>query len=505
MEDFMVSKLRDYINGSWYEEDGDYLDVMNPSTGGLLAKVPVTPEKRVEEAIDAAAAAFETWKNTSMSKRVEYLFKLHTALADREEELAQVIAADQAKHIKDARGEVARAIQLVETSCALPLLVRGDKIAINEEIDGEIMREPVGVIGSLAPFNFPALVFGWFVPFAVGCGNTLVFKASEQSPMFMQEIAKILEEIGLPKGVFNLVNGAKTVVETMLNSDKIQAMTFVGSTKVGRIIAEGCAKTGKKAMVLAGAKNTLIVAEDANIDAFLENFINSCYGAAGQRCMAGSNVVVAAGIYDKVKESLLKASMEVKVGDATDEAVFMGPVISEDSLKRIHSYIELGIQEGCTLLLDGRRTQLSEKNKNGYFVGPTILEGATADMRVVKEEIFGPVVTLIKANCFREGIKIINASEYGNGGAIFTESGRTAQIFLRETNSGMLGVNVGVPASMPYLPFGGTKGSLLGSQIKAQGTDAVDFFTKRKVATIRFYGKESKTDLPGSSTCCIIK
>ena len=501
----MEAKLRNYINGVWCEEDGEYLDVMNPSTGELLTKVPVTSGKRVEEAIDAAAAAFQSWKSTSMSQRVEYLFKLHSALEARKEELAQVIALDQAKHIKDARGEVARAIQLVETSCALPLLVRGDKIVINEDVDGEIVREPVGVIGSLAPFNFPALVFGWFVPFAIGCGNTLVFKASEQSPVFMQKIAEILDEIGLPKGVFNLVNGAKTVAETMLDSRKIQAMTFVGSTRVGKIIAEGCAKTGKKAMVLAGAKNTLIVAEDANIDAFIENFINACYGAAGQRCMAGANVVVTAGIYDKVKERMLKASKNVNVGDALDEAVFMGPVISEESIKRIHSYIELGVEEGCTLLLDGRHLKLPEKNKKGYFVGPTILEGATADMRVVKEEIFGPVVTLIKADCFREGIKIINNSEYGNGGAIFTESGKTAQIFLRDTNSGMLGVNVGVPASMPYLPFGGTKGSLLGSQIKAQGMDSVEFFTKRKVATIRFYGNDNKIETSDSETCCIIK
>ena len=500
----MVTKLRDYINGSWYEEDGEYLDVTNPSTGELLAEVPITPVERTEEAIEAAAAAFESWKNISMSNRVGYLFKLHTVLVDRAEELAQIIAIDQAKHIKDARGEVDRAIQLVETSCGLPMMVRGEKITINGDIDGEVVREPIGVIGSLAPFNFPALVFGWFVPFAIGCGNTMVFKASEQSPMFMQEIAKIMDEIGLPKGVFNLVNGTKPVVETMLNSNIIQAMSFVGSTKVGKIVAEGCAKTGKKAMVLAGAKNTLIVAKDANIDAFIENFLNSCYGAAGQRCMAGSNVVVAAEIYDEVKKKMVEASKNVKVGDATDETVFLGPVISEASMKRIQSYIELGVQEGCTLLLDGRHPKLPEKNKNGYFVGPTILEGAAADMRVVKEEIFGPVVTLIKANCFREGIKLINDSEYGNGGAIFTESGKTAQIFLRETNSGMLGVNVGVPASMPYLPFGGTKASLLGSQIKAQGMDAVEFFTKRKVATVRFYGNDN-IDKTSSGGCCVIK
>ena len=485
------TRLKNYINGQWIEETGaEYLKVYNPSTGEEIGELPITPIEKVEEAISAAGEAFKSWRNVSMGKRMEYMFKLHNELTARQEELAQVIATDQAKHINDARGEINRAIQLTETACAIPMMMRGDKIAVNADIDGEIIREPLGVVGALAPFNFPALVFGWFVPFAIGTGNTMVFKASKQSPVFMQKVVEIFEAIGLPKGVFNLVNGNSSVVRPMINSPLIKAMAFVGSTPVGKVIVEGCAKTGKRSMVLAGAKNTLLVAEDANIDGFIENFINSCYGSAGQRCMAGANVAVVEEIYEQVKERMIEAAKQVKFGDARDEEVFMGPVISKEAKDTIHKYIELGIKEGANLALDGRNPELPEKNKNGYFIAPTMFSEATSDMTVAKEEIFGPVATLLKIKCINGGIEFINSSEYGNGASIFTESGLYAQKFLREVDAGMLGVNVGIPASMPYLPFGGTKASLLGSQIKCQSQDAVEFFTQRKAATIRYYGKD---------------
>jgi malonate-semialdehyde dehydrogenase (acetylating)/methylmalonate-semialdehyde dehydrogenase len=480
--------LKDYINGQWVEGTGEFIDVYNPSTGEVIAKVPVTTEDKVEEAIKAANEAFKAWKEVPLQKRVGYLFKLRDVLIERKEELAQIIATDQAKTIADARGEVDRGIQNTEVACGLPLMMRGDKIAINGDLDGEIIREPIGVVGGLAPYNFPSLIFGWFVPFALGTGNTLVYKASEQSPMFMQEIAQILEDIGIPAGVFNLINGDKPVVTQMLESKGINAMAFVGSSKVGQIVAEGCAKTNKKAMVLAGAKNTMIVAKDANLKGFADNFKNACFGAAGQRCMAAANVAVEEEIYDKVKEVMLEVAKSVKVGNAVDESTYMGPVISPGAIARIHNYIDIGLEEGCTLLLDGRNPELPEEFKNGYFIAPTILEGVTPDMRVAKEEIFGPVVTLIKIKSYKDGMKIINDSEYGNGGCLFTESAIVAQDFLRHTNSGMIGVNVGVPASMPYLPFGGTKASLMGGQYKAQITDCVEFFTKRKACTIRYYG-----------------
>lgn len=497
--------LKDYINGKWIEQStAKRMDVFNPSTGAVIAKVHITPGNQVEEAIDAAAAAFKTWGRTSIGSRMEYLFKLHAELKNRREELAQVIAIDQAKHINDARGEVDRAIQLTETACALPMMLRGNKFPITEKVDGEVVKEPIGVVGALAPFNFPALVFGWFVPFAIGCGNTMVYKASELSPIFMQKIAEIFETIHLPQGVFNLINGDSTVGEVLLNSPQVHAMAFVGSTRIGSIVAQVGANTGKKSMVLAGAKNTAIVLEDANLDGFIENIINACYGAAGQRCMATSNIAIVESIYNEVKTRFVEASQRIKVGDACDASAYMGPVISKAALEKAHRYVDIALSEGGRIVLDGRNPVLSEANKEGYFIGPTIIEGITPDMTLAKEEVFAPVVALIKIRNLDEGIAIINDSVYGNGGTVYTESGANAHKFLSETNSGMLGVNVGVPAAMPYLPFGGTKASLLGSQIKAQGIDAVEFFTKAKVATVRYYGYAGNQE-QGTSTCCALK
>lgn len=497
--------IKDYINGTWVEQSAaNQMDVFNPSTGKVFAKLNITPGSQVEEAIDAAAAAFKTWGKTSLGSRVEYLFKLHTELKNRREELAQAIAKDQAKHITDACGEVDRAIQLTETACAMPVMMRGNKFPINDKIDGEVVKEPIGVVGALAPFNFPALVFGWFVPFAIGCGNTMVFKASELSPVFMQKIAEIFEAIQLPQGVFNLVNGDGTVGEVLLNSPKVHAITFVGSTRIGSIVAQTSGNKGKKSMVLAGAKNTAIVLEDANLDGFIENIINACYGAAGQRCMATSNIAIVEDIYDEVKAKFVAASQQIKVGDACDKDVYMGPLISKAALDKAHKYIEIALAEGGKLVLDGRNIAMNATNKDGYFIGPTIIEEVTPDMTIAKEEVFAPVVALIKIKSLDEGIAIINNSVYGNGGTVYTEGGGNAHKFLTETNSGMLGVNVGVPAAMPYLPFGGTKASLLGSQIKAQGIDAVEFFTKAKVATVRYYGYASKT-VRGTDTCCTLR
>lgn len=485
--------IRDYIGGQWVEHtDARVIEVTNPSTGEILAQLSVTPQESVKRAIESAQQAFSKWKLLSMSQKATYLFKIRNLLVERKEMLAQIISEDQGKHIIDARAEMDRAIQLTETCCGLPLLMRGDHIMISTHVEGEIRREALGVIGALAPFNFPALVYGWFVPFAIMTGNTIVFKASEQSPMFMQEVAKIMDEIELPPGVFNLVNGDAPVVTEMLKNTTIKAMAFVGSSKVGEIIADGCAKTNKKSMILAGAKNTLVVEKSANISGFIKNFKNSCFGAAGQRCMAGANVVVEEAIYDVVREEMLKTALETPVGDARDLSVYMGPVISKSSVERIEGYIERAITEGGKMVIDGRKIKatLPEKNQKGFFVGPTIIENVEKNFEIAQEEVFGPVVSLIKVKSYTEGMDIINQSRYGNGGAIFTESGAVAHDFLVHTDSGMLGVNIGVPASMPYLPFGGTKASLMGGQYKAQISDAVEFFTKRKACTIQYFGPD---------------
>lgn len=485
--------LKDYINGKWVDnESGEYLDVTNPSTGEVIAKVPVTTPEHMQAAIDAAAEAFKTWALYPTTKKVDLMFKVREELVNRKEELAELIATDQGKHIVDARAEMDRAIQLTETCCGLPLIMRGDHIMISSHVEGEIRREPIGVVGGLAPFNFPALVYGWFVPFAITTGNTLVYKASEQSPMFMQKIAEIYDKVGVPAGVFNLVNGNAPVVNQMLESSTIKAMAFVGSSHVGQIVAEGCAKTNKKSMILAGAKNTLIVEKSVNISGFVKNFKNSCFGAAGQRCMAGANVVVEEAVYDQVKAAMIGVANDTPVGDSNDPNVYMGPVVSKASVDRIHGFIDRALKAGGKIVVDGRnvRENLNDKNKDGFFVGPTIIENITKDFEIAQEEVFGPVVSLIKVKSYKEGIELINESRYGNGGAIFTESGSVAQDFLVNTNSGMIGVNIGVPASMPYLPFGGTKASLMGGQYKAQISDAVEFFTKRKACTVQYFGQD---------------
>ncbi|MCD8150882.1 MAG: aldehyde dehydrogenase family protein [Clostridiales bacterium] len=485
--------LKDYIGGAWVENTGGrYMDVTNPSTGEVIAQVPVTTAGHMENAIASAKEAFKTWSRIPMTQKVQYLFTFRNELVARKEEFAKLIATDQGKHYTDALAEMDRIIQSTETCCGFPLIMRGDKIMVSTRVEAEIRREPIGVIGALAPFNFPALVCGWFVPFALVTGNTMVFKASEQSPMFMQAIADVFDRMGLPAGVFNLVNGDAPVVTQMLESPDIAAMAFVGSSKVGQIIAEGCAKTNKKSMILAGAKNTAIVEQSVNISGFVKNFKNACFGAAGQRCMAAANIVVEEAVYDSVRAAMIRAAEETAVGDANDLNVYMGPVISEAAVKRIHGFIERAEAEGGKVIVDGRniREKLPEANKNGFFVGPTIIEGVTKDFEIAKEEVFGPVVALIKVKSYKEGIDLINESVYGNGGSIFTESGIVAQDFLINTNSGMIGVNIGVPASMPYLPFGGTKGSLMGGQYKAQISDALEFFTKRKACTIQYFGPE---------------
>ncbi len=480
--------VKNVIDGVWRADDeAGTMPIFNPSTGEEIGHVPLTGENAVAEAVAAAKAAFESWKNVDSGKRAKYIFALRNEMETHKEELAQIIARDQAKHIADARAEVGRVIQIVENACGLPNMLIGETFQINQHTRGQVLRKPLGVIGALAPFNFPALVFGWFVPYAIGCGNTLVYKASEQSPIFMQRMMEIFDAIGLPKGVINLVNGDGGVGEAIMAHPDVAGLCFVGSTAVGQHIAEVGAKNGKRTMVLAGAKNSLLVLKDCDREGFLDQLKNSGFGAAGQRCMAGSNVVIEAACYDEMVERIVAMAQTVPVGNARDEDVYMGPVISAKNLARIHHFIDEAIGQGARLVLDGRNPDMGEELAGGYFIRPTILADVTPEMTISKEEVFGPVLSLIKVDDFQAGVDFMNSSRYGNGGSVFTQSGYFAEAFLDQIDVGMAGVNVGVPASMPYLPFGGTKESLLGSGLKAQGHDGIEFFTKRNVATVRFF------------------
>ncbi len=412
------------------------------------------------------------------------------------EALAYSIAVDQAKHISEARGEVRRVIEIVEAACSAPALMQGDNLElISSNISARVVKQSLGVFAGVAPFNFPALVFGWFIPYAIVTGNTFIFKPSTQSPYFMQKMCEIFMEIGLPAGVVNVIYGHRELADTWYDDPRIAGVCLVGSTPTAKKMAEGCARGAKRSMLLGGAKNMLVVMEDADIDVFITNYLNSCYGSAGQRCLAGSIVAIVPELYDKVLERMIEAARTVKVGDALDPDVYMGPLISRKAADNVISFVDIALNHGhgCELVLDGRRPELPEKNKNGYFVGPTIIKDVTPCNPLFTTEVFGPLVAVIKIADMDDALDLIRKSEFGNGACIFTQSQFYAERFSRDADVGMVGVNVGVCAPHPYVPFGGIKGSLLGTN-KVQGKDGIDFFTQNKITTIRTVDPNKNAD-----------
>lgn len=482
---FEFVRIKNFIHGEWVEEKDKYEPLYNPSTGEVIGEVPISSKEASLAAVDSSYEAYFSWRSLPIAKRVSYLFELRAAMERHLEELAFSIAIDQAKHISEARGEVLRVIQLIEAACSIPTLIQGESLeSISANISGRVIRQPLGVFGGIAPFNFPALVFGWFVPFAIGVGNTFIFKPSTQSPLYMQKMGDIFNEIGLPKGVINLVHGHREIPEVWYDHPKVSGVCLVGSSPTAKQIAAKCGPAGKRTMLLAAAKNYLVAMEDTQMGIFIENYLHSCYGSAGQRCLAGSIVAAVPEIYDELVENIVSASKEVKVGDAFDPEVYMGPVISLEAKKKIENYIDIGINEGARLVLDGRNPKVPEKNRNGYFVGPTVFVDVEPSMRIMQEEIFGPVISVIKVKDLDDALGKIRDQKYGNGACIFTQNLFYTEKFIQEADVGMVGVNVGICAPHPYLPFGGIKDSLLGTD-KVQGKGGIDFFTQDKIATIR--------------------
>lgn len=479
-------RIKNFINGEWVEETGvEYVPLYNPSTGEAIGEVPLSSEETSLAAVDSSYAAYGPWRKLSLSKRMGYLFAMRQSMIDNEEELAVSIAVDQAKHISEARGEIRRVIEIFEAACSIPTLIQGECLdGIANNINGRVIKQPLGVFGGVAPFNFPALVFGWFIPYAIGVGNTFIYKPSTQSPLFMQKMGDIFNQIGLPKGVINIVHGNRAIPGTWYENPKMTGVCLVGSTPTAKKMAEACGRGGKRSMLLGGAKNYLVAMEDVNWDVFIENFIHSCYGSAGQRCLAGSIVAAVPEIYDELIERVLEASKKVTVGDAMNPDIYMGPVISANAKASIENYIEIGIEQGSNLVLDGRNPELPDENQDGYFIGPTVFTDVTPCRRIAKEEIFGPVVSIMKIKDLDDALQLIREQEFGNGACIFTQNQYYTEKFITEADAGMVGVNVGVCAPHPYLPFGGIKDSHLGTN-KVQGKDGIDFFTQNKVATIR--------------------
>ncbi|MFQ6112747.1 MAG: CoA-acylating methylmalonate-semialdehyde dehydrogenase [bacterium] len=488
-----IKIVKNYVNGQWREaENTGYLDVENPSTGEILAKTPLSSPAEVNKAIDAAHEAYQSWKNLPVERRVQPLYKLVDLLRQNEDKIARLLISEMGKSIPDAIAEMKRTYENIEVACGMPVLQQGDKlIGASFGIDGEVIRLPLGVFTMVAPFNFPAMVPFWFLPYALATGNTYIVKSSEQVPLTMELITEYIDQCGFPPGVFNLVNGDKAVAETFIENPKVKGISLVGSSKTCKIIAEKCAKANKRFQAMGSAKNHLVAMPDAKMDEMIRNMITSCYGCAGQRCMASSAIVaVGDDMYKKVCEKFVEASKEVIVADPLDpkvaeEPMVMGPVISAERKKFILGMIEKGIKEGATLALDGRDLVVPGCEK-GHFIGPTVFTDVKPGMEIHKTEIFGPVVVILKANSLDEAITIINEHPYGNGASIYTQSGYWARNFKLETECGMIGINVGIPAPVAYLPFGGMKESQY-SDIKAQGKAVINFFTEDKIVTERYW------------------
>ncbi|HEY2772376.1 MAG TPA: CoA-acylating methylmalonate-semialdehyde dehydrogenase [Solirubrobacteraceae bacterium] len=472
--------LENYIAGEWTPAAAatDVLDVRNPATGDTLARVPLSGAPDLDAAVRAARQALPEWRQVSTIARARKLFELRERLTARSEELARSVTTEMGKTIGDARAEVARMIEMVEAACAVPTTMQGRILEdVSRNIDAETVRQPVGVCAAIVPFNFPAMVPFWFLPFAIACGNTFVLKPSEQVPLTQQIAFEELDALDLPAGVVNLVNGGRDVVEAILDHPGIDAVSFVGSAPVARLVYERSAKAGKRVQALGGAKNHMVVMPDAVLGPTVEGITGSAFGAAGQRCMAGSVVVTVGDAHQQLMPALVEATEKLRVGDGLDEASDVGPVISDAARQRITGWIE----RSARIVVDGR----INGPQTGCFVGPTIVE-AEPDDPIVAEEVFGPVLAVVRAESLDHAIEIINASRFGNGTSIFTESGAAVRRFRHEIEAGMVGVNIGVAAPVAFFPFSGWKDSFLGD-LHAHGTDAVEFFTRKKTVTSRFF------------------
>lgn len=482
----MTIKLKNYIGGAWVESSATtYTPVHNPATCELLGECPESTRADVDKAAQAASEAYEEWRSTPVLNRAQYMTRLKMLLEDRFEDLADTVVKENGKTKDEARGEVRRGIESVDFAISVPSLMRGYKVEdISFGIDETAERQPMGVFAAITPFNFPMMVPLWFLPTAITCGNTYIIKPSPQTPLSMQLLYEILDEIDLPEGVVNLVQGGKEAALAVMQHPDIVGVSFVGSTPVAKIVYETCAKHGKRVQAQGGAKNYIAVMPDANMEASVANIMGSAYGCAGQRCLAGSVVVAVGDAYAPLRDELVKRASGLRVGYGLHESSQMGTVISAAAKERIESMIQQGINEGAQPILDGRGASV-EGFEDGSFVGPTILDGVSPDMTVARDEIFGPVLSIIHVPDFDTAVETINKSRYGNAASIFTSSGKYAREFKYRVRAGNIGVNVGVAAATASFPFGGQKESFFGD-LHGQGLDSIEFFTDKKILIERW-------------------
>ncbi|NOV01130.1 CoA-acylating methylmalonate-semialdehyde dehydrogenase [Paenibacillus planticolens] len=481
----MTQVLKNLIGGAWVESTATQTEgVMNPATEEIIAYVPFSTKADVDHAVQAASAAFKTWSTTPVPRRARILFKYQQLLVEHWEELARLVTKENGKSYTEAYGEVLRGIECVEFAAGAPNLMMGKQLPdIATGLESGMYRYPVGVVGGITPFNFPMMVPCWMFPLAIACGNTFVLKPSERTPLLANRLAELFMEAGLPDGVLNIVHGAHDVVNGILEHPGIKAVSFVGSQPVAEYVYKTASAHGKRVQALAGAKNHSIVLPDANLELAVKEIINASFGSAGERCMACSVVVAVGDVGDKLVQKLVEAADHITIGNGNEEGIFLGPVIRGPHKERTLQYIQTGEQEGALLLRDGRKDTAA--SGEGYFVGPTIFDQVQCDMKIWQDEIFAPVLSIVRVDSLEEAIDLANRSDFANGACIFTDSGSAVRQFRDTIDAGMLGVNLGVPAPMAFFPFSGWKKSFYGD-LHANGTDGVEFYTRKKMVTARW-------------------
>ncbi|MDQ0999676.1 malonate-semialdehyde dehydrogenase (acetylating)/methylmalonate-semialdehyde dehydrogenase [Neobacillus niacini] len=479
-----VRTLKNYVGGQWVESASTQMEeVPNPATGEVIARVPLSTSEDLDRAVATAKKAFKTWSKVAVPRRARILFRYQQLLVEHWDELAKLVTLENGKSYGEAYGEVLRGIECVEFAAGVPTLMMGTQLPdIATGVESGMYRYPIGVIGGITPFNFPMMVPCWMFPLAIACGNTFVLKPSERTPLLANRLAELFKEAGLPDGVLNIVHGAHDVVNGILDNEDVKAVSFVGSQPVAEYIYKRAAANGKRVQALAGAKNHSIVMPDADLDNAVTNIIGAAFGSAGERCMAASVVVAVGDVADELISRLKKAADEIKIGNGMDEGVFLGPVIRESQKQRTLNYIEIGENEGASLIRDGRK---EAENEQGYFVGPTIFDNVQPEMKIWQDEIFAPVLSIVRVETLEEAIELTNKSEFANGACLYTDSAKAIREFREEIDAGMLGVNLGVPAPMAFFPFSGYKKSFYGD-LHANGKDGVEFYTRKKMLTARY-------------------
>ena len=478
-----MSEITHWINGKTFDDSAKrHGDVFNPATGEVSKKVAFGTAATVDVAVKAATDAFAEWRHSSLTKRVNVLFAFRELVNTNKEKIAALITSEHGKVLSDAAGEVTRGLEVVEFACGIPHLLKGGfSEEVSTGVDVYSIRQALGPVAIISPFNFPAMVPMWFFPVAIACGNTVIVKPSEKDPSAAMFMAQLWKEAGLPDGVFNVVHGDKEVVDAILTHPGIKAVSFVGSTPIAKYVYETGTKSGKRVQALGGAKNHMVVLPDADLDLAADAAINAGFGSAGERCMAISALVVVEPVADELVAKIKERAVKLKTGDGT-KGSDMGPLVTQVHRDKVASYVDAGEKEGATIVVDGRTVN---PGGNGFWLGPTLFDHVTPKMSIYTDEIFGPVLSVIRVKSYDEALALVNSHQYGNGTAIFTNDGGAARRYQNEVEVGMVGINVPIPVPMAYYSFGGWKNSLFGDS-HAHGTEGIHFFTRGKVVTSRW-------------------